>query len=350
MSERIPLVITAGEPAGIGAELVARSLRPDSPMSNDCSTAKLIVADAGLIQRAASQLGYNKPEIESNFRVYESFSDYQQADIPNSQAAILHIPMQVKETPGELNVQNSQYVLATIDEASKHCLSGAAVGLVTGPIHKGIINNSLEGANRLFSGHTEYLAALAGINKVVMMLATESFRVALVTTHLALKDVATAITRPALEETLAILQRELQNTFDIPSPQIIVCGLNPHAGEGGYLGMEEIEIISPVLEECRQQGMHLLGPLPADTAFTQENIAACDAVLAMYHDQGLPVLKYAGFGKAINITLGLPFIRTSVDHGTALDIAGCGQANSSSMQLAITTASQLVSTRKGTAQ
>ncbi len=343
MSERIPLIITAGEPAGIGAELIARSLLPGSSCNNDSSAAKLVLADAGLIQRAASMLGNNKSDIESKFRIYESFSGYQQADIPSSQAAILHIPMQVKETPGELNVQNSQYVLATIEAASRLCLSGAVAGLVTGPIHKGIINSSLVGENRIFSGHTEYLAALAEVNKVVMMLATESFRVALVTTHLALKDVAAAITRPALEETLQTLQRELQNTFNIPSPRIIVCGLNPHAGEDGYLGMEEIEIISPVLEKCRQQGMNLFGPLPADTAFTQENIAACDAVLAMYHDQGLPVLKHAGFGKAINITLGLPYIRTSVDHGTALDIAGHKQANPSSMQLAISTASKLAS-------
>ena len=343
-----PILVTAGEPAGIGAELIIRTLGIDGCSNSSQFHPTLVVADATLLHRAASRLGYSQADIDTYFSVFESFSEYQQATPQESVISVLHIPMHTPESPGELNISNSLYVLKTLEVAAKLCLSGDAAGMATGPLHKGIINQALTDKGEVFRGHTEYLAMLSATPRVVMMLATEEFRVALLTTHLALKDVAKQITRELLAETLQILQRELKHTFAINSPRIIVCGLNPHAGEGGYLGMEEIEIIEPVLQQCRQQGMNLLGPLPADTAFTPDNIANCDAILAMYHDQGLPVLKHAGFGKAINITLGLPFIRTSVDHGTALEIAGSGKANPASMCLALATAAKLVSTNNGT--
>ncbi len=346
MSETTPLLVTAGEPAGVGAELIIRTLGAVCGSEENNFPPMLVVADAGLMQRAALRVGYCQTDIDGLFSVHTSISDYLQTNRLSSELAILHTPMPLVESLGEPNVENAPYILNTLEIAAEHCLSGVAAGMVTGPLHKGIINQSLAGTGKAFSGHTEYLAALSGTPKVVMMLATEAFRVALVTTHIPLKDVATAITTQNLIATLEILQRELKNTFAIPDPQILVCGLNPHAGEGGYLGMEEIDTIVPALQLCRQQGMDLIGPLPADTAFTQDNIANCDAILAMYHDQGLPVLKHAGFGKAINITLGLPFIRTSVDHGTALDIAGTGKANPASMRLALETAARLVNARR----
>jgi 4-hydroxythreonine-4-phosphate dehydrogenase len=216
-------------------------------------------------------------------------------------------------------------------------MRGEFAALVTGPVHKGIINQ----AGIVFTGHTEFLAQLCGVSQVVMMLAAPGLRVALATTHLPLRKVSDAITRQSLEGTLRILHCELRQRFGIPKPRILVCGLNPHAGEGGHLGCEEIEIIKPVLETLQAEGMQLLGPLPADTLFIPPYLEKADAVLAMYHDQGLPVLKHLGFGQAVNITLGLPIIRTSVDHGTALEIAGSGLVDDGSLQAAIRTALEM---------
>ena len=215
--------------------------------------------------------------------------------------------------------------------------------MVTGPVHKGIIND----AGFSFSGHTEFLAQQCQVDQTVMMLATEGLRVALATTHLPLRDVANAITRTSLSRTIDILYNDLVNKFGIREPRILVCGLNPHAGEGGHLGREEIDIISPVLEQFRKRGWHLSGPLPADTLFTEKYLSNADAVLSMFHDQGLPVLKYKGFGAACNITLGLPIIRTSVDHGTALDLAGNGTGDTGSLVTAINAAMQMAGQQSG---
>lgn len=340
-----PLLVTVGEPAGIGPELIVRTLgfQADNPLTG--ALPLLVVADAGLVRRSASRFGHSADSIDANIKVFESFADYSAAERKPGQLAVLHVPMAVTETVGQLDVRNGHYVLNTLRTAASLCLSGHAAGLVTAPLHKGIINDAIKGDGLFFSGHTEYLAELSAIPRVVMMLATEGFRVALVTTHLPLKEVAAAITVESVKQTLEILQREMINKFGIRRPRITVCGLNPHAGEGGHLGMEEIEIIQPVLQQCREQGMNIMGPLPADTAFTPKNIGKSDVILAMYHDQGLPVLKHAGFGNAINITLGLPFIRTSVDHGTALDIAGMGKADTTSLELAIKTAASMAEGR-----
>jgi len=238
-----------------------------------------------------------------------------------------------------LNASNAAYVIRMLDIATHACLSGMAHAVVTAPVHKGVINDA--GIN--FTGHTEYLAQLTNTRLPVMMLATEGLRVALASTHVPLREVANVISRELLHDVISILHAELTTRFGIANPCIFVCGLNPHAGEGGHLGDEELRIIEPVLNELRSQGMHLVGPLSADTIFSPGNLQQADAFLAMYHDQGLPVLKYKGFGKAINITLGLPIIRTSVDHGTALELAGTGKADDSSFLLAIETARQLAS-------
>lgn len=333
------LLVTAGEPAGIGPELIVRTLG----LSDECKTTQiplLVVADAGLIQRTASHFGISTAQIDTDVQVFESFSEYSNSKHKPSRLCVLHVPMEVPETLGKLDARNSPYVLNTLRIATELCLTGDAAGLVTAPLHKGIINQAGID-NAFFSGHTEYLAGLSNTPRVVMMLATAEFRVALVTTHLPLKDIAAAISYQSVTETLEILYREMINKFGISRPRITVCGLNPHAGEGGHLGREEIEIIEPALQHCRERGMEIIGPLPADTAFTPGNIKKSDVILAMYHDQGLPVLKHAGFGNAINITLGLPFIRTSVDHGTALDIAGRGKADTASLQLAIKTAANM---------
>jgi 4-hydroxythreonine-4-phosphate dehydrogenase len=240
--------------------------------------------------------------------------------------------------PGQLDPANGAYVLGTLRRATALVRAGVAAALVTGPVHKGVINQ----AGVAFSGHTEFLAELAGVADVVMMLAAPGLRVALVTTHLPLRQVADAVTAERLETVLRITTGDLRQRFGIDRPRIQVLGLNPHAGEGGYLGHEDHEIIAPVIERLRREGLQLDGPVPADTAFTPPRLANCDAVVAMYHDQGLPVLKHMGFGRSVNITLGLPFIRTSVDHGTALDIAGTGRADASSLYHAIRTAQTLV--------
>ncbi len=241
--------------------------------------------------------------------------------------------------PGHLNVANAPYVLATLESALTYCLNQKTSALVTGPVHKAIIND----AGVPFSGHTEWFANRTKTQRVVMMLATSQLRVALVTTHLPLREVPDAITQASLREVIQITLKDLQHKFGIHQPRLLVCGLNPHAGESGHLGKEEIDVISPVIEELKKEGFRLNGPVPADTAFTPEQLEKADAVLAMYHDQGLPVLKHQGFGDAVNITLGLPVIRTSVDHGTALDLAGSGKANPGSLMAAIKYAGHIVS-------
>ena len=292
------IAITPGEPAGIGLELVAQLA--DQRALSDC----VLVGDEQWIR----------------------------AGLPDHQnLAIPHIPMPEPSQPGVLNAANAAYVLETIKAATMGCLSGAYQAMVTGPIHKGIINE----AGISFSGHTEYLAELTATDRVVMMLLNEVMRVALITTHIPLKAVSDQITGPLIQQVAQIVAADMTAKFGIEQPRLAVCGLNPHAGEGGHLGTEELDTIIPALASLRESGMDVTGPIPADTLFTPERVKAYDAILAMYHDQGLAPLKYAGFGESVNITLGLPIIRTSVDHGTALDIAGKGQARPSSLMQAI---------------
>jgi 4-hydroxythreonine-4-phosphate dehydrogenase len=249
----------------------------------------------------------------------------------DGQLCVLPVPLRAPATPGKLEERNAAYVLDTLRLAARLCGDGTLQGLVTGPVQKSIINV----AGFTFSGHTEFLAELAQVPRVVMMLATAGLRVALATTHLPLSAVPAAITRELLHEVLTILDHDLRTRFHIDAPRILVAGLNPHAGEDGHLGREEIDVITPALDAARANGMQLIGPLPADTLFTPKYLEHADAVLAMYHDQGLPVLKYKGFGQAVNITLGLPYLRTSVDHGTALDLAGTGRADPGSLFYAL---------------
>jgi len=317
------IAITYGEPAGIGPDLVLQ-LAQQSQFNH---LQFIIIGDKNVLNDRAEQLG-----IKSNWGTYNKKS-------PSTQAIqILHIETNSKTIPGKLNKNNSAHILACLDSAIDGCLKNEFSALVTCPVHKGIINDS----GIAFSGHTEYLAEKSNIKKVVMMLCENNsefkLRVALVTTHLPLSKVSKAITSDELENTLTILQNDLQHYFKIKSPTIYVCGLNPHAGEDGHLGDEEINIIEPCLNKLRNKGYNLIGPLPADTLFIPNNLRQADAVVAMYHDQGLPILKHLGFGQAINVTLGLPFIRTSVDHGTALELAGTGKAKAASLFNAITLA------------
>lgn len=320
------IAITAGEPAGIGPDLML-SLPGLAP-----GLRRVVITDRALLAQRAALLG-----------VRVRLQDYQPDQPPASADVIevLHLPLNTPCTAGVLNPENASFVLATLDRAIEGCLRGEFAAMVTAPVHKGVIND----AGIPFTGHTEYLADKTQTQRVVMMLAGGGMRVALATTHLPLRDVADAITRPDLEQVIRILHHDLRQQFGIEAPRILVSGLNPHAGESGHMGREEIDVIIPVLQALRAEGMHLQGPLPADTLFNPDRLADCDAVLAMYHDQGLPVLKYASFGHGINITLGLPLIRTSVDHGTALDLAGRGQASHGSLFEAILLAEKLASTR-----
>ena len=322
------LLVTAGEPAGIGPELCLTLAGSHSSALQDAEI--IIVADMGLLQDRALQLGLS---------IDFCYASLEQSLTPtaHNQLKVLHVPLKVESRAGHLDADNSAYVLNTLNIACDACLNGYADAMVTAPVHKGIINQ----AGTAFSGHTEYLQARCDVDQVVMMLTCDAMRVTLATTHLPLQDVAAAITTTGLSQTLQIIDTELKQKFGITHPCIYVCGLNPHAGEDGHLGREELDVIIPTLEQLRSKGLNLVGPLPADTLFNPTNLAKADVILAMYHDQGLPVLKYAGFGDAVNITLGLPIIRTSVDHGTALDLAGTGQAKSSSLLKAVQSAMQL---------
>ena len=312
-----PLIVTCGEPAGIGPDLcVQLAARSDRP-------ALVVIADKYLLKKRAEQLGLPL-----------QIQDYVLGEpvlIQPDTLVVLHVPVATPVKVGVLDTANSRYVLQTLSRALQGCLLGEFSAMVTAPVHKGIIND----AGIAFTGHTEFLAEETDTPLVVMMLVGGGMRVALATTHLPLRDVADAITAPLLEQVLRILQRDLQRRFGITRPRILVAGLNPHAGEGGYLGREELDVMIPVLDRLRAEGMDVSAPLPADTLFTPHRLAQCDAVLSMYHDQGLPVLKHASFGQGVNVTLGLPIIRTSVDHGTALDLAGTGRADSGSLLEAI---------------
>lgn len=317
------LAITPGEPAGIGPDLVCLLA------SKDQLPASYIIADPDLMQQRAKLL---KLDLE--------FSILNEKSTPEFCANKINIfPVTMAESceVGKLNVKNSPYVLETLQQAYKLCNEKTCHAVITGPVQKSILSQ----AGEHFSGQTEYFAKLSNTEKVVMMLASEQLRVALATTHLPLAQVPAAITKESLTATIKILTTSLEQQFRINNPKIYICGLNPHAGEHGELGREEIEIITPVIDELLKQGLNLHGPMPADTLFTEKYLKSADAVLAMYHDQGLPVLKHQGFGKAINITLGLPFIRTSVDHGTALSLAGTGKVDTNSFLAAIELALQL---------
>ncbi len=312
------IAVTSGEPAGIGPDILVQVAQRQQ------QAALIVIADPELLRKRAEQL-----KLPLTLRLYQR--DYPNPPLPAGAVYNLPVHLAAACRAGELNRINAHYVLKTLEIAATGCLQGQFDAMVTAPVQKSIIND----AGIPFSGHTEYLADLTKTPKVVMMLATKGLRVALATTHLPLADVPAAITEDSLKQVISILNRDLKEKFALSNPHILVCGLNPHAGEGGHLGREEIEVIAPTLNKLREQGIELQGPLPADTLFTPKYLEQADAVLAMYHDQGLPVLKHQGFGQAVNITLGLPIIRTSVDHGTALDLAGTGKADAGSLQVAI---------------
>ena len=315
--------ITSGEPAGIGPDICLDL--PQFQLPARC----VVLADIELMRERARLLG-------KDVQIVPYQADKQP---PGSNTVeVLHIPVAEQVQVGVLNVNNAPYVIDLLDRAHQGIVAGEFVGMVTAPLHKGIIND----AGKPFSGHTEYLADISHTPQVVMMLAGGGLRVALVTTHLPLKDIATQITPELLSSVIHILHADLKHKFHIEHPRILVTGLNPHAGEQGHLGHEELDVIIPTLQKLQADGYDVRGPYPADTVFEPFILKDGDAVLAMYHDQGLPVLKYASFGNGVNITLGLPFIRTSVDHGTALDLAGTGQALSGSLQAAIECALQML--------
>ncbi|MDH3888710.1 MAG: 4-hydroxythreonine-4-phosphate dehydrogenase PdxA [Gammaproteobacteria bacterium] len=315
------IALTPGEPAGIGPDLCLLLAQQQLDIE------LVVIADLELLAQRAETLG-----LPLRYRLFD------RQDTPRCSAAgelcILPVTMATAAQCGILDSNNAQYVLNTLDHAIEGCMQGSFDALVTGPVHKGIIND----AGIAFSGHTEYLAEATGTGTVVMLLATDGLRVALVTTHVALHQVSALITTERLQRVIRVLHQDLQTRFGIARPHIKVCGLNPHAGEGGHLGQEEIETMIPAIQQLRDEGIDLDGPLPADTVFNTRYIADSDAILAMYHDQGLPVLKHSGFGRAVNITLGLPIIRTSVDHGTALELAGTGKIDIGSLQVALDTA------------
>lgn len=319
------LAVTPGEPAGVGPDLCIQLAN-----TRTFPVPLVVVADPALLEQRAAQLSLP-------LQIIEYKGDLPERRLKRGEMLVLPVPLAAPVEAGSLDTRNAAYVKATLDRAVDGCLNDEFRGLVTGPVQKSLLIE----AGISFTGHTELLAERSNTPRVVMMLATTGLRVALATTHLPLSDVPKTITRELLTEVITILERDLREKFGVAQPRILVAGLNPHAGESGHLGREEIEVIHPVCAEFRKQGMALLGPLPADTLFTPKYLGNADAVLAMYHDQGLPVLKFKGFGNAVNITLGLPFIRTSVDHGTALDLAGSGKANPGSMLEAIDMATQM---------
>jgi len=318
------LAITTGEPAGIGPDLCLQLAQQEH------GQALVVLADKALLQQRAALLGLD-------VRLHD-YDAQQILPLPAGHLRVLHVPLLQTVQAGKLNPANSHYVLDLLRRALQGCQSGEFGGMVTAPVHKGVIND----AGIPFTGHTEFLAEQTNTGQVVMMLAGGGMRVALATTHLALRAVPDAITAELLESVLRIIQRDLTRCFGIAHPHILVAGLNPHAGEGGYLGREEIDVMIPVLDMLRDEGINTSAPLPADTLFTPQRLAQCDCVLAMYHDQGLPVLKHASFGHGVNVTLGLPIIRTSVDHGTALELAGTGRADVGSLLEAIQMAADMV--------
>ena len=320
------IAITPGDPAGIGPDICALISR-DPPENTEL----VVFADRTILEARAQKLG-----------ISISLKPYVREEAPTPSAvgelSLVQINKKADVTIGKLNAVNSPYVLESLELATQKVLDQELDAVVTGPVHKGIIND----AGIDFSGHTEYLAGLCKVKRSVMMLATDDLRVALATTHIPLSEVPNAITKSLLRDVIRILHGDLQKRFYITKPTILISGLNPHAGESGHLGREEIEVIQPVLTEFQKQGMNLIGPLPADTLFSSSSLDKADAVLSMYHDQGLPVLKFKGFGKATNITLGLPIIRTSVDHGTALDKAGTGEVDIGSLYQAIAAAKAMI--------
>lgn len=315
------IALTSGEPAGIGPDLCVALAQRAQHEDFGCEIVCLI--DRELFATRAARLGKAPPNDGPRFRIE-------------------HQPLAAPTICGRLDARNAPAVLAILDRAIEGCRSGEFDAMVTAPVQKSVIND----AGIAFSGHTEYLAAASGTARPVMMLTCDAMKVALLTTHLPLAAVPAAITAAALDETLHILDADLRRHYGLTRPRIIVCGLNPHAGEGGHLGREEIDVIAPAIARARAAGIDCTGPLPADTTFLPRVLESSDAVLAMFHDQGLPVLKYAGFGRAINVTLGLPFLRTSVDHGTALDLAGTGRADEGSLEEALLLATRLASRRR----
>lgn len=318
-------MITPGEPAGIGPDITLKTAQQAWPAE------LIVVSDPELLNQRAAQLG-----IPLSLEIFD-------VNKPSAQHRPGHlkiIPVSLSETchPGQLNQANASYVLRCLELATDSCLKNEAQALVTGPIHKGVLNE----AGIKFTGHTEFLAHHCHAPEVIMLFVTDQMKVALVTTHLPLSQVPKAITAEKIINISSLLHRELQSCFKLADPKILVCGLNPHAGEMGHLGREEIDVIEPAIQQLRQKNINVIGPLPADTIFTEKYIKSADVILAMYHDQALPVVKYQGFGNAVNVTLGLPIIRTSVDHGTALDIAGSGQADADSLAAAIRVCLQLI--------
>ena len=320
-----PLLITSGEPAGIGPDLCLALAQVELPI--------VVLCDKSVLAARAKQLG--QPVILEDYAIGVS-----PTQLPNH-LTVLSIPCREEVTAGVLNSKNAAYVLQMLTMAVDRCLQGEFSALITAPVNKAVINQS----GVVFTGHTEFLAERCKVDTVVMMLACPLMKVALVTTHLPLKHVADALTTTLIIKVITQLHASLQQDFGIEHPKIYVAGLNPHAGEAGYLGLEEINVITPALLTLKRQGIHVQGPMPADTMFTPKNAIDCDAFVAMYHDQGLPVLKYAGFGCAVNVSLGLPLIRTSVDHGTALELAGTGVADAGSLLAAVEMAAAMVKGR-----
>lgn len=323
----IPLLVSSGEPAGIGPDICLSLAQSEHPL--------VVLGDINLLKERAVRL-----RLDLKIREYQPNTAYTPT---TNELTVFHIPVNKPVIPGVLNKENASYVLKLLETGAALCATKQFSGLVTAPVSKSVINE----AGYSFTGHTEFFESYFQVEKVVMMLACQHLRVALITTHLPLKDVSKAITIPLIKAVIRQLHQSLVTDFAISSPYIKVAGLNPHAGESGHLGMEEIEVISPALEDLKLEGMRLEGPLPADTMFIPQEPKP-DAYVAMYHDQGLPIMKYLGFYDGVNITLGLPIIRTSVDHGTALDLAGTGAADPRSMQAAVAMAQLISKNRFGT--
>ena len=330
MSSNLPTIcITGGEPTGIAPDIILKALQ------QNFNAHIVVLSSKKVLEERAKALNIKTNIIQHSAE--DARSTHKAGEIH-----LLALEHEHEVIPGKLDKRHSPYVLKTLALAAEGCLTGQFDAIVTPPVHKGVLCET--GIH--FSGHTEFFQQKCNSEQVVMMLATEGLKVALATTHLPLKDVSSAITKESLTQVIEALNQDLKTRFGHERPRILVCGLNPHAGEDGHLGMEEIETIIPVLDTLKKQEMDLVGPLPADTLFSPKNLENCDCVLAMYHDQGLPVLKYKGFGNAVNITLGLPIIRTSVDHGTALELAGTGDANEGSLIIAINHAIEMANNAK----